>query len=162
MLQDSLSSRRNTAGQRLDAEVIGDVRPPGGQTLVPSGSHLWLTVKRLAPARSRSAKDGELELTVDSITAGGKVLPVQATVQPVPHELVGRGVTAGEAEKVAAGAAVGAAAGRGIGGNTKGAGVGGVVGAAGGTAVAVQTASRDVVVKAGTQLVLVLTTPLTP
>jgi hypothetical protein len=51
--------------------------------------------------------------------------------------------------------------GRVLGGNTKGAVIGGVVGAAGGAVVASQTATRDVVVKAKTPLVLVLTEPLT-
>jgi uncharacterized membrane protein len=90
----------------------------------------------------------------------GRRVPIEADVRPVPHELRGRGVTAGEAEKVAAGAAVGAAAGGVITGEAKGAVIGGVVGAAGGAAVAVQTASRDVVVTPNTPLTLVLTAPL--
>ena len=77
------------------------------------------------------------------------------------HTLKGRGVTAGEVEKVAVGTAVGAVAGRVIGGNTKGAIIGGAVGAAGGTVVAIQTASRDVVVGAGTPVAITLTGPLT-
>ena len=84
---------------------------------------------------------------------------VRATVRPVAHELRGRGVTAGEVEKVAAGAAVGAAAGGVITGKTKGAVIGGAVGAAGGAVVAAQTASRDVVVGPKTVVVLVLTAP---
>jgi hypothetical protein len=70
-------------------------------------------------------------------------------VTSVPHTLKGRGVTAGEAEKVGVGTVVGAVAGRVIGGKATGAVVGGAVGAAGGTVVAIQTASRDVVVSAG-------------
>jgi hypothetical protein len=50
--------------------------------------------------------------------------------QPVSHELRGRGVTAGEAEKVGVGAAAGAVVGRVITDKTKGAVVGGVAGAA--------------------------------
>ena len=45
-------------------------------------------------------------------------------------------------------------------GNTKGAVIGGVAGAAAGAVVASQTATRDVVVKAKTPVVLVLTAPL--
>jgi hypothetical protein len=69
-------------------------------------------------------------------------------------------VSAGEVEKVGVGTAVGAVLGRVLGGNGKGAVIGGAVGAAGGTAVAVQTASRDVVVPAGTPVTIALTGPL--
>ena len=47
-----------------------------------------------------------------------------------------------------------------IGKTTKGAVIGGVIGAAGGAVVASQTATRDVVVKAKTPVVFVLTQPL--
>jgi hypothetical protein len=79
----------------------------------------------------------------------------------VEHTLQGRGVTAGDAAKVGAGAAVGAIAGRVLSGNKKGAIIGGVVGAAVGTGVAMETADRDVVVPAGAKIVLKLTTALT-
>ena len=90
----------------------------------------------------------------------GRLLPVKANIQPVPRELRGRGVTGSEAAKVGGGAAAGAVLGRVVGGNTKGAVIGGVAGAAAGAVVANQTATRDVVVKAKTPLVLVLTAPL--
>lgn len=159
LLQDSISSLRNSAGQTVTALISGDLRSPDGRTLVPSGSAVRLSIMRLKPARTRSAADGELELRADSIVVGGRAYPVQAELQPVPHELNGRGVTAGEAEKVAAGAAVGAVAGGVISGETKGAVIGGVVGAAGGAVVAAQTASRDVVVTPRTLLILKLTAP---
>jgi hypothetical protein len=85
---------------------------------------------------------------------------VSAEVQAVPHELRGRGVTAGDAAKVGVGAAAGAVAGKVIGKNTKGAVIGGVIGAAGGAVVASQTATRDVFVKARTPVTLKLTRPL--
>jgi uncharacterized membrane protein len=86
---------------------------------------------------------------------------VRADVGPVPHELRGRGVTAGEVEKVGAGAAAGAVIGGVVSGKTMGAVIGGVIGAAGGTVGAAQTASRDVVVTPGTLLPLVLQQPVT-
>jgi uncharacterized membrane protein len=91
---------------------------------------------------------------------GGGIQKISANVQPVPHELRGRGVTAGDAAKVGVGAAGGAVLGKVIGKDTKGAVIGGVIGAAGGAVVASQTATRDVVVKAKTPVVLVLTQPL--
>ncbi|HUR93019.1 MAG TPA: hypothetical protein VMY76_00450 [Gemmatimonadales bacterium] len=159
LLEDSIHSLRNSAGQTVTALVSGDMRAPDGRTLVPSGSAVRLSITRLKPARTRSAADGELELRADSVIVSGRAYPLRAEVQPVPHELKGRGVTAGEAEKVAAGAAIGAVAGGVITGKTKGAVIGGAVGAAGGAVVAAQTASRDVVVTPRTLIVLTLTAP---
>ena len=100
-------------------------------------------------------------LRADGVVLNGQLQPVKADIRPIPRELRTRGVTGSEAAKVGVGAAGGAVLGRGIGGSTKGAVIGGVVGAAGGAVVASQTATRDVVVKAKTPLVLVLTEPLT-
>jgi len=159
-LEDSIDSRRDSVGRVLLAHVAGGVTDPGGTPVVPFGSEVQLTITRLEPAKSKSAADGKLSLRVDAITIDGRPRPVNATVKPVPHELRGRGVTAGEAEKVGVGAAAGAVVGRVITGKTRGAVVGGVVGAAGGAVVAAQTASRDVVVHRGTTVVLVLAAPL--
>ena len=143
----------------MTAPVPGVLRGPDGRFFVLSASTVRLTIELLRPARTRNAADGELALHADSIVIASGAFPVSADVRPVPHELHGRGVTAGEVEKVAAGTAVGAAAGAVITGKTKGAVIGGAVGAAGGAAVAVQTASRDVVVPARTLVILVLTAP---
>lgn len=161
ILQDSISSLRNTVGQTVTATVSGDMRAPDGLAVLPSGSVVHLTVDRLSPARSRSAKDGELALRADSVSAEGHSYRVDASVQPVPHELKGRGVTAGEAEKVGAGAAAGAVVGAVATGKTKGAVIGGAVGAVGGAVVAAQTASRDVIVAPRTLITLILKAPIT-
>ena len=160
VLNDSINSRSDSAGRVLLARVAGDVVDPAGTTVIPAGAEVQLTITLLEPAKSRSASDGKLSLRVDAITIDGRPEPVSATVKPVPHELRGRGVTAGEAEKVGVGAAAGAVVGRVITGKTKGAVVGGVVGAAGGAVVAAQTASRDVVVPSGTTVVFTLAAPL--
>ncbi|HEX6106062.1 MAG TPA: hypothetical protein VFZ26_10790 [Gemmatimonadales bacterium] len=158
-LLDSIHSRHDSAGRSIEARVMENVRGLDGRTLVPAGAVVHLTVTRLEPARSKSAA-GALELRVDGITPADSILAVAAEVRPVPHELRGRGVTGSEAAKVGAGAAAGAIAGRVLGGDTRGAVIGGVVGAAGGAVVAAETANRDVVVKAGTPITLVLTAPL--
>lgn len=160
ILQDSINSLRNSVGQTVAATVSGDLRAPDGLAVLPSGSVVHLTIDRLSPARSRSAKDGELVLKADSVTAGGHTYRVNATIQPVPHELKGRGVTAGEVEKVGAGAAAGAVVGGVVTGKTKGAVVGGAVGAVGGAVVAAQTASRDVIVTPRTLITLILRSPI--
>jgi hypothetical protein len=159
-LQDSLNSRSDSAGKIVMARINTAITDRNGQVVVPAASPVQLSVAQLEPAKTRSATDGKLVLRVDSVLVDGRAYPVAASVQPVPHELRGRGVSAGEAEKVGVGAAAGAVLGRVLGGNSKGTIIGGVVGAAGGAVVAAQTASRDVVVKPGTWVSFVLTAPL--
>jgi hypothetical protein len=158
-LDDSITSRRDTAGQQVSGHVMENVTGPSGQTLIAAGTPVRFTITRIRPALSKSSQ-GRLALQADGITLNGRLQPVQADMQPVPRELRGRGVTGSEAAKVGGGAAAGAVLGQVVGGNTKGAVIGGVAGAAAGAVVANQTATRDVVVKAKTPLVLVLTAPL--
>jgi hypothetical protein len=158
-LDDSINSRKDTAGRTVTAVVMENITGSDGKTLIAAGSPVRLTVTRLSPARSKSAQ-GRLRLRVDGIGIGQQLQTVTAEVQTVPHELRGRGVTAGDAAKVGVGAAAGAVAGKVIGKNTKGAVIGGVIGAAGGAVVASQTATRDVFVKAKTPVTLKLTQPL--
>jgi hypothetical protein len=155
-IADSINSRHDKAGKSVTAAVARDVKDHAGRVVIPAGSVVTMTVTELAPAKSRSAADGKLALEVKSVNVRGRIYALDADVDPVAHELKGRGVTAGEAEKVGVGTAVGAIGGRIIGGNTKGAVIGGLVGAGAGTAVAVQTASRDVVVRPGTTVKITL------
>lgn len=159
-LDESINSRQDTVGKTVTASITENVTGSDGRTLIAAGTPVRLTVTRLTPAKSKGSQ-GSLVLRVDGIALNGQLLPVKADIRPVPRELRGRGVTGSEAAKVGVGAAGGAVLGRVLGGNTKGAVIGGVVGAAGGAVVASQTATRDVVVKAKTPMVLVLTDPLT-
>jgi hypothetical protein len=138
--------------------VMENVRGPDGRTLIAAGTPVRFTVTRIRPSRSKNSQ-GRLALRADGIALNGQLRPVQAEIRPVPRELRGRGVTGSEAAKVGGGAAAGAVIG-GVVGKTKGAVIGGVAGAAAGAVLASQTATRDVVVKAKTPVVLVLTAPL--
>jgi len=158
-LDDSITSRRDTVGQQVSAHVMENVVGPDGKTLIAAGTQVRLSITRLRPSRSKSSQ-GRLALRADGIALNGQLQPVKAELKPVPRELRGRGVTGSDAAKVGGGAAAGAVLGKVIGGNTQGAVIGGVAGAAAGAAVASQTSTRDVVVKAKTPLVLVLTAPL--
>ena len=158
-LDDSINSRKDTVGRTVTAVVMENITGADGKTLIPAGAPVRFTVTRLAPARSKSAQ-GRIRLKVDAIGVGSELRQVTADVQPVPHELRGRGVTAGDAAKVGVGAAGGAVIGKVVGKSTEAAVIGGVVGAAGGAVVASQTATRDVFVKARTPVVLKLTQPL--
>ena len=157
-LEDSIHSRHDVSGKEVRARVMQNVTGTDGKVLVPAGSEVRLTVTQVKSGRG--GRKGVLEIRTDSITLHGRPRKLEATIQAVPHELRGRGVTGEEAAKVGVGAAGGAVVGRVITGNTKGAIIGGVVGAAGGAVVASETAAKDVVVKARTPILLVLTAPL--
>jgi hypothetical protein len=158
-LDDSITSRRDTVGQQVSGHVMENVTGPEGHTLIAAGTPVQFTITRIRPSRSKSSQ-GRLALQADGVSLNGQLLPVKAEIKPVPRELRGRGVTGSDAAKVGGGAAAGAVLGGVVGGNTKGAVIGGVAGAAAGAVVANQTATRDVVVKAKTPVVMVLTAPL--
>jgi hypothetical protein len=157
----TITSRSDEAGQTLMTTVDADVKNSSGRVVIPAGSSVALLITEIEPAKTKSAKDGTLTLQVGNVSVGGRSYPLAAEVTAVSHTLKGRGVTAGEVEKVAAGAAIGAVAGRVIGGDSKGTIIGAAVGTAGGAIVANETASRDVVVAAGSPIELTLTGPLT-
>jgi hypothetical protein len=156
----TITSRSDKAGETVTATVTADVKEGSGRVVIPTGSTVELRISQLEPARNKSESDGKLGFQVLAVSVRGQRYPLHGEVTSVPHTLKGRGVTAGEAEKVGVGTVVGAVAGRVIGGNAKGTLIGGAVGAAGGTAVAIETASRDVVVSAGAPVVITLTSPL--
>ena len=157
-LEDSIHSRIDVSGKIVGAKVMQNVAAPDGRTLIPAGTTVQLTVTQVKAGRGD--RKGVLEIRPDSITLAGEARKLEATLQSVPYELRGRGVTGEEAAKVGVGAAGGAVVGRVLGGNTRGAVIGGVVGAAGGAVVASETAAKDVVVKARTPVALVLTAPI--
>jgi hypothetical protein len=152
---DSLHSRHDKAGKIITATVTEDVKDAKGNVGIPAGAIVTFVVVTLEPAKSKSAKDGQLVLSVKDVTENGKSIPMSANVDTVQHTLQGQGVTAGGAARVGGGAVGGAVVGKIIGGKT-GAIIGGVAGAAAGTAVAVETADRDVVVVPGAKIVITL------
>lgn len=146
---DSITSRRNRAGETMRVRVSADVKDAQGRTVIPAGSVVALRIDSLAPAENDADKTGKLKMTPTAVEIGGTSYPLSATVDSVKYSIVGRGVTTGDAAKVGAGAAAGAVAGRILGGNDRSTVIGGVVGAAAGGAVASQTNDRDVVIRAG-------------
>jgi len=127
-----------------------------GKTVVPAGAVVTLRILEIKPAENKGGQ-GTLVLQPVSVRIDGKSYPVKADVTSLQSELKGRGVTAGDAAKVGAGAAAGALIGRILGKKASGTVVGGVAGAAVGTAVAIQTADQDIVVPAGSRIGLRLT-----
>jgi len=154
---ETITSRSNEAGETVTTTVDADIKDGSGRIVIPAGSVLELTITEITPAKNKSQEDGTLVLAVTNVTVRDRSYPLSGEITSLSHTLKGRGVTAGEVEKVAVGTAIGAVAGRVIGGNAKGTIIGGAIGAAGGTVVAVHTASRDVVVNAGTPVGITLT-----
>ncbi len=159
-VEDALSSRVNHSGDVVHAVIGADVKDSRGRVVVPAGSRVALSVDHIDPGNDQNQPDGRLSLVVTSVTIDGKVVPMAARLDPVAHQMVGRGITKDEAERIAAGTAIGAVAGQVIGKSTKGTVIGGAVGAVAGTAVAVRYAYRDVVVSPGTPITFTLTEKL--
>lgn len=158
---DSISSRYNKAGQTMRVKVASDVTDSKGRVVIPAGSVMTLSISKIAPSENKSDNTGTLVLVPTSVEIGGNSYDVTGTVTSVASTLKGRGVTAGDAAKVGAGAAAGAAAGQVIGKKTAPTIIGAVVGAAAGAAVASNTADRDVVVAPGAAIVVELTSTFT-
>jgi hypothetical protein len=160
IIQDSLSSRINKAGETLRAIVSSDVQNASGLVVIPAGSVVSLTIAQLDPGNDQIRPAGRLSLVVTSVTVNGEPHAITATLEPVAHHLQGRGITKDEVERIGAGTAIGAVAGRLIGKSTKSTVIGGAAGAIAGTAVAVHYAYRDVIVTAGTPIGFRLAQPL--
>jgi len=155
--EDSLNSRHDHAGGTIRMTVGSAVKDPQGRTVIPAGSVVSLRVDLLAPAENDNDHTGKLKLTPTSVSINGTSHGLTANVDSIQYRIVGRGVTAGDAAKVGAGAVAGGIAGRVIGGNSRGTAVGAIVGAAAGAAVASKTNDRDVVIRPGDYIRIALT-----
>jgi hypothetical protein len=160
-IDKGFSSRTEKAGERVTATVSSDVKNAFGTVVIPSGSTVTLTIETLDPGNDQIRPDGRLALVVNSVAVAGRTYPVVADLAPVAHQMVGRGITKDEVERIGVGTAIGAVAGRVIGKSTKGTVIGGAAGAIAGTAVAVHYAYRDVVVAANTPITFTLSRVLT-
>jgi len=151
-----ITSRTTKAGDVVKASTARDIVDDRGRTVIPAGAVVSIRVLEIEPAENQG-EQGRLTLRPESVMIDGESHLLRADVTALRTELQGRGVTAGDAGKVAAGAAAGAVLGRILGKKSTATVVGGVAGAAVGTAVAVKTADRDVVVPAGSAITVTLT-----
>ncbi len=151
---DTISSRTNKAGDQVRVRVASDVVDADGVTVIPAGSIVTLAIVEIAPAANKGGV-GTLTLSARTVTINGTSVPITARATDYAFEMRGRGVTGREVAKTGAGAAAGAIIGRVIGGK-KGTVIGAVGGAAAGAAVADATQDRDIVVDAGSAMVLTL------
>ena len=156
---DTISSRTAKIGDPFTAHVVEDVRNSAGKVVIPAGSTVNGTIADVKAAPNpRSA--GTLTLSVASITVRGTSYPLDATVDSLETVHKGRGITAGEAEKVGGGAVAGAVLGRVLGGNKKGTIIGGIVGGLAGAGVAAETKTSDIVLPRGAHMIIHLTKEL--
>jgi hypothetical protein len=155
-MNDSISSRKNKVGDVVTARVSSDLKNADGRVVVPAGSNVAIKITAIHESENKGDKTGTLTLAVQDITVNGRTYAIDATVDQVERQLVGRKTNAGDIAKVGAGTGIGAIVGRVIGGGTGGAVVGGVIGGAVGAQRAVETKDRDVVVAAGSKVGLTL------
>lgn len=155
-----ITTRRNKVGETFTAKVVEAVIDASGREVIPAGALLTFRITAIKEAENKDAL-GILALLPVSVAFGDETRPITADVSDLQYELKGRGVTAGDAGKVAAGAAIGAVVGQILTKKSSGTVVGGAVGAAAGTAIAVKSADRDIVVPAGARIVIKLTEAFT-
>jgi hypothetical protein len=155
-----ISTRRNKAGETFTANVSEAVKDASGRTVIPSGATMTFKIVESKEAESKD-KPGTLVVLPLSVTTGGKTYDVNGEITDMQYTLKGRGVTAGDAGKVAAGTAIGAIVGQILTKRTTGTVVGGAVGAAVGTAIAIKSADKDIVVPSGGRIVVKLKDPVT-
>ena len=158
-LTETISSRQGRAGDAFTAHVVQDVPGKGGAAAIPAGSTVHGTIVEVSPAPN-TRSTGTLTLAVTTITANGRAYDLNASIDSLDTVSKGRGVEGVDAARVGAGAAAGAILGQVIGGNTKGAVIGGVAGGAAGAAVSVIMKDVDIVLPAGSHLILTLREPL--
>ena len=158
MASDTLTSRHNKKGEAVTATTASAIKAKDGRQVIPAGAVFQGTISDIAPAEHPGGQ-GRLTLTFTRVSFGGKTYAVQASVDTLGTYMKGRGVTAGDAAKVGAGAVVGGIAGRLIGGNKTGTAVGAAAGAAAGVGIAAATRDIDIILPAGALVRIVLTAP---
>jgi hypothetical protein len=155
-----ITTRRNKVGETFTARVVEAVKDASGREVIPAGAMVTYRITAIKEAENKNS-EGILAILPVSVAFGDQTRPITADVSDLQYVLKGRGVTPGDAGKVAAGAAIGAVVGQILTKKSSGTVVGGVVGAAAGTAIAIKSADKDIVVPAGARIVIKLTEAFT-
>ena len=152
-----ISTRKNKAGETFTAKIAEPITD-GGREVIPAGATVTYRIVASKEAENKNS-EGQLVVEAVSIAFGDHTYPINAEISDMQYQLKSRGVTAGDAGKVAAGAAIGAVVGQILTKKTAGTVVGGAVGAAAGTAIAIKSADKDIVIPAGARIVMKLKEP---
>lgn len=159
-LDVTISSRRGKAGDGFTATVVEDVKSAGGSVAIPMGSLVGGTILEVSPAPN-SRSTGTLTLAVTTVTVRGQRYDLDASIDSLETIHKQRGIENVDVARTAGGAAAGAILGRVIGGNAKGTVVGAVIGAGSGVIVSEVMKDSDIILPAGSHLILTLRQRLT-
>ncbi|HEU4829239.1 MAG TPA: glycine zipper domain-containing protein [Gemmatimonadales bacterium] len=151
-----ISSKTHKQGQTVTARVARDVRDAQGRVVIPAGSTVNLTITSIRESENKSDNTGTLTLAASSVEINGTTHDLTGNVTGLATELRDRPTDVGDVAKVGGGAAAGAVVGRVLGGGSKGAIIGGVIGGAVGAQRANETQDRDVILPAGSTVVVTL------
>jgi hypothetical protein len=158
-LNETLSTETNRVGDAFTATLQHAITDAEGQVIVPAGATVRGRLTQVDKSGHVGAT-GIIKLAFEAVSFGGRSYPMDATVLRANPQRQNRTTTQEQAAKVAAGAAAGAVLGRVLGKDTRSTLKGAVVGAAAGTAIAMGTADVDVVLPAGSDMVIRLDTPI--
>lgn len=156
----TISSRQAKVGDSFTATVVEDVKSAGGSVAIPAGSTVQGNITDVRPAPN-SRSTGTLALAVTSVTVHGTAYDLSASIDSLKTVSKGRGVEGADVARTAGGAAAGAILGQVIGKNTKGTLIGAVIGAGAGAVVSEVMKDQDIVLPAGSHLLLTLQQRLT-
>jgi hypothetical protein len=145
-------------GDKITATVNETVVGSNGAT-IPAGATVTLTITRLK--RSENVNDPiVMEFAVNDVSYSGKSYALEASVTSAAVERVRNQPKSADVKKVIGGAAIGAIAGQVLGKNTKSTVIGAAAGAAAGAGAAAATANYEGCVRAGGNIVVTLSAPL--
>lgn len=153
-VDQSLSSKTSQAGQTFLATLAQPVTL-NGKTAIPKGSSITGTVVT-AKAKGKIKGQGELALSLASITIDGNNYPIQTGTLSSTVKGKGKRTAATTGGGAAGGALIG-----GLAGGGKGAGIGALVGAAGGLVGGALTGNKQVEIPAESALTFKLSKPVT-
>lgn len=160
VLTDVISSRQAKTGDAFTLSVASGVTTAGGRVAIPAGSTVHGTITDVSSAANRRTT-GTLTLAISSVTVAGQTYPLNASIDSLRTITEGRGIEPIDAARVGAGAAAGAILGRVIGGNATGTIIGGVAGGVAGAVVSDIMKDEDIVLPAGSHLILTVRERLT-
>ena len=158
-LNETLSTDRNRVGETFTARLQSAIRGDNGEVVVPAGAVVRGRLTQVDKSGHVGAT-GVIKVAFESVSFGGESYPLDATIVRANPERKNRTTTTQHATKIGAGAAAGAILGKVIGKDTKSTIKGAVIGAAAGTAIAMGTADVDVVLPAGSEMVIRLDSPI--
>lgn len=158
-LNETLSTESNRVGDMFTATLQAPIRSADGVVVVPAGAVVRGRITQVDKS-GRVGETGVIALAFESISFDGRSLPLDGTVVKANPQRKSRQSAQSTAGKAAVGAAAGAVLGRVIGKDTKGTIAGAVIGAAAGTAIAMGTADVDVVLPAGSDMMIRLDSPI--